>query len=295
MDWPLTTLLGASLISFGVGILTGVFGVGGGFLMTPALMIFLGVPGPVAVGTDLAAILTNSSFGLYKRRGTHTVDLKLALTISLGGVVGVLIGSRLLKAVQEIGSWVIAGQEYDAVELSLLLLFVLLLVWIAGYILYDHCRMKRGDLDQGTGLLRRLTVPPMRRFSSVYGQEVSITVLACLGLLVGCLTGLMGIGGGVILLPILIYFVGQDPKKAAGTSLVMVWVASAVGVLYKGMVGHISVSLWIAMIVGGLTGTSLGTRIGLKAASEKLKFSFFYVVLLALGIVTWRLVCLVGA
>lgn len=290
----MATLLGASLISFGVGILTGVFGVGGGFLMTPALMIFLGVPGSVAVGTDLAAILTNSSFGLYKRRGTRTVDLKLALTISSGGVVGVLIGSRLLKAVQEIDSWVIGGREYDAVELSLLLLFVLLLVWIASYILYDRCRLKRGELELGTGLLRRLIVPPMRRFSSVHGQEISVTVLACLGLFVGCLTGLMGIGGGVILLPILVYFVGQDPKKAAGTSLVMVWVASTIGVLYKGMVGHVSVSLWTAMIVGGLVGTSLGTRIGLKAASEKLKFSFLYVVLLALGIVSWRLVCLIG-
>ena len=82
MEYGVAVLIGAGIIGFVVGCLTGIFGVGGGFLMTPALMIILGIPPQIAVGTDLATILANSSFGMLRRRGSGTVDFKLALTIS---------------------------------------------------------------------------------------------------------------------------------------------------------------------------------------------------------------------
>ena len=90
------TLIGAAMIALFVGFLTGVFGVGGGFLMSPALML-LGFPAPIAVGTDVATILFNSAFGIFKRRGSGTVDYKLALTLASGSVIGVILGGLLLE------------------------------------------------------------------------------------------------------------------------------------------------------------------------------------------------------
>jgi uncharacterized membrane protein YfcA len=84
MELSLNIAIGATVIGLVVGMLTGIFGVGGGFLMTPALMIILNIRGPTAVGTDLATILATSSFGMFKRRGSGTVDVKLGLTIATG-------------------------------------------------------------------------------------------------------------------------------------------------------------------------------------------------------------------
>jgi len=289
MDWPVSTLIGASVLAFFVGILTGVFGVGGGFLMTPGLMILLSVPGPIAVGTGLAAILANSSLGVYKRRGTSTVDGHLAMTMSVGSVVGVVAGSFLLEAIQGIQPVMLKGAKRDPVELLLLSLFAVLLIWMAIYIAHDCRHTKRGGVERPAPLLRRVPVPPTKSYHTVVDHELSVPMLIVLGLVIGVLTGLLGIGGGVVLLPILIYWVGQDPKQAAGTSLVMVLIASFVGVVHKGLTGHISLSLWLVMMVGGLIGTRLGTMIGLGVAGEKLKTWFLVVVLLAVGMVGSKL------
>ncbi len=293
MEWSVFTLVGVSFLAFVVGVLTGIFGIGGGFLMTPGLMILFSVPGDIAVGTGLAAILTNSSLAIYKRRGTSTIDAKLAMTMSFGSVIGVLIGSFLLQAIQEMKPILLGRGEHDPVELILLLLYTILLIWMVVYMAYD-CRCdKRGTVERPAPLIRRIALPPRRFYYTVIEHELSIPMLVTLGLIVGVFTGLLGIGGGVIVLPILIYWVGQDPKQAAGTSLVMVLIASSVGVVHKIWAGDVSLSLWLVMILAGLFGTRIGTTLGLDIASEKLKVSFLFVVLMALAIVSWTLLNMV--
>lgn len=289
MDYSLISLSCASSIAFFVGILTGVFGVGGGFLMTPALMMFLSVPGPVAVGTDLAVILGNSSLGLYARRRTRTVDFKLAGTISCGNIIGVLFGSHLLQLLQVMKPITVWGKEHNAVELVLYLLFCLLLIWVSFYVAYDYRRSTRQDSQDIVSFLSRLKVPPYVQYPSVTHGTLSVPALLVLGAVIGCLTGLLGIGGGVVLLPALVYLVGQDIKEAAGTSLVLVWIASLVGVVHKGYAGHISIPLWVALALGGLTGTYVGTKVGLETNKLKLKVYFLYVVILALLVIVVRL------
>jgi len=281
MDWPITTLLGASGLAFVIGILTGAFGIGGGFVLTPGLMILFSIPPATAVGTNLATVLTNSSFGLYKRRGSKTVDGKLALTVSAGTCMGVLAGSYLLDVLERMPQAVLLGRQHDPAELVLLLLFALLLLWIALHITWDTHRTEKQDDNTTRRLLGRLRIPPTARFSTVGQGPLSIPLLIVLGAMVGILAGLMGIGG-IVLLPALIYLAGQDAREAAGTSLVLVWFAALIGVMHRGWMGHISVSLWAVMIAGGLTGTYVGTYIGLKVAGEKLKAGFLGVVLLAL-------------
>lgn len=120
----------AVVIGFALGLLTGIFGIGGGFLITPVLMIFLGIPGEVAVGTGLAAILPNSFFGLLKRRGTGTVDYKLAVVIAVGSVTGVMIGSRCMDRIKAIPTFTLGAGKQNPVQFILLVLFFLILAAI---------------------------------------------------------------------------------------------------------------------------------------------------------------------
>jgi uncharacterized membrane protein YfcA len=289
MDIHFITLGGAFCIALGVCILTGIFGVGGGFLMTPALMIFLSVPGTVAVGTGLATMLATSSLAIYKRRGTKTVDVKLAVIIGAGCVMGVILGSVLLQFLEGIPHITILGRQQDPVEYVLLWLFILLLGWIVLFMLYDQRNKKHLINRDRLGLLYGLKIAPYTRIISIENYEISIPILVGLGIMIGSLTGLLGIGGGVVLLPILIYVVGQQAKKAAGTSLLLVWLSSLVGVVYKGVAGQISFPLWTAMVAGGFLGIIIGTHFGLKWSSERLRCSFIYVLLSAIVIIGGKL------
>ncbi len=282
-------LLSGVLIAFIVGILTGVFGIGGGFLMTPALMIFLSIPCSLAVGTDLATILATSSFGIFKRKGTGTVDVKLAGIIGIGSMIGVLVGSSGLEMLRSAPKVMFFGKERDVAEYTLLCLFFLLLVWIAVYIIIDHIRSRNRGHQKRETILAKIKLPPCMYFLTIENSRISVLPLVILGCAIGVLTGLMGVGGGILMLPVLIYIVGQHPKKAAGTSLLVVWIASLIGTVHKGYLGHIAITLWMAMIIGGIAGVWLGTRIGLGISGPKLRVSFVYVVIGAVLLVGYQI------
>ena len=289
MDFSLNIAIGATIIGLVVGMLTGIFGVGGGFLMTPALMIFLNIHGPTAVGTDLTVILANSSFGMLHRRGSGTIDVKLGLTIATGSVLGVLAGSHFLELLEDAPKLIIFGKEQETVQYSLLCMFLVLLVWIAGYMSFDYKRSRGKARENRVGCFARFKVPPYLHFSSLEQPQLSVLMLLILGFCVGMLTGLMGVGGGILLLPVLVYLVGQQTSKAVGTSLLFVWVSSLIAVIRKTSVGHVNLVLLLFLLVGGLTGTVLGTKIGLKLSGPKIRLYFVCVVITAILLVGYKL------
>lgn len=289
MDFNLITGITAILIGLVVGLLTGMFGVGGGFLMTPALMVLLGVPGPIAVGTGLACILPTSSFAIFKRRGSNTIDFKLALTICAGSLFGIVAGSALLEYLKDVPQIIIFGRQQDVAQYVLLCLFVLLLVSIAAYLIFDHKKSGGKSPKKRVGLLMGLKLPPRIHFESLDEPKLSIWGLLLLGLGIGFLTGMLGIGGGVVLLPCLIYLVGQRTIKAAGTSLMLVWVSSLVAVIMKSGAGDIDYILALELSAGSIIGTLAGTKIGLKLAGAKLRMYFVYVIFAAILMVGYKL------
>ena len=293
MDTSLFVLVGGFLIAIGVGVLTGIFGVGGGFLLTPALMIILGLPGPTVVGTGLAMMLVNSSFGIINRRGTGTVDMKIALSIGGGSLVGVMVGSWLLESLKRLPPTIINGRELVTVQFALLCAFLAILVWVAGFMMYDYSRSSGQTSTKRVGLLARVRIPPYGQFASLEHPEFSITALVLLGTLTGFLTGLMGIGGGVVLLPALIYLVGLRTQKAAGTSLMLVWLSSLLAVISHIINRNIHWWLWVLLVAGGLIGTFLGTKIGLKIDGPKLRLYFVFVVLATVLLVGYKVVGLI--
>jgi hypothetical protein len=280
--------IGGFGIAFAVGLLTGIFGVGGGFLMTPALMVILGVPGPIAVGTDLAAIWVNSSYALFQRRNTATVDLKLAVPVAIGSLAGVWLGVSLLVYLKHLPPFFINGRDIVAVQYVLLSAFTVLLFVIAVFMGIDYRRTGGVAPAKRVGLFAKIKLPPYGRFASLEEPTMSMAALGLLGGVVGFATGLMGIGGGVIYLPALVYLVGQRTSKAAGTSLLLVWISSLIAVVLNLRADNIHGLLFAALIAGGLLGAFLGTRIGLKMTGPKIRQYFIYVLVAAIGLVVYE-------
>ena len=282
-------LCGAALLAACVGTLTGIFGIGGGFLTTPALMIFLGVPGAIAVGTDMAMIGFTSSFGIYKRRKSNTIDFKLAAIMATTTSIGVILGLWTLEKLKAMPPLVIRGKEHVAAQYILLVLFAFILAVIAVILLLEN----RKGLSMGLakGWFTKIGFPPYVGLPSLGEQPTPLVPVLSLGFVIGMLNGLLGIGGGVILLPALIYLVGQRASKAAGTSLMVVWFTTLVGVVGHVKNGNINYYLLASMLAGGFVGTHYGTAIGLKLHDHKLHFYFSFVVLAVVIIILCKIIC----
>jgi len=280
---------GALLVGAGVGVLTGMFGVGGGFLITPLLSVLLGVPMPIAVGTGAMQILGTTTAGLYRRRHEGRVDYKMALVLFGGNYVGVRLGDAVIQWLKGLGDLTINGESVSAVDFVIQVVFVAILSAIAAWLVYDTAR-KRGNDEATEGLFSHLPVPPLTAFSSLGGRQLSVPVMSYFGLAVGFFTGLLGIGGGVILVPALLYLVGMSAHCSSATSLAMVWLSSLAAVITKTPSGDASLALVIPLLIGGTAGLQLGITICNRMSGASLKKYFALVVTAAMVLVLTDLV-----
>ncbi|MBN1500257.1 MAG: sulfite exporter TauE/SafE family protein [Spirochaetes bacterium] len=282
MNLSIWVSAGSFLISIFIGLLIGIFGVGGGFLLTPVLMIVLGISGPVSVGTSLATILVNSTFGLFRRRQSGTVDVKMSLIIGTGSIGGVYAGTFLLEKLKNIHAFLINGNQIEAVQIILLGCFFLLLAYILIFMTYDLKVNRNIQGDETLSVFRKIKIPPYMKFNSIDNGKLSIVSLLFLGLLTGLVTGFLGVGGGIIMIPVLIYLLGLRSREAAGTSLLLVWISSFSALFHNISSNNINLELFYYLTSGGLIGTFAGTKIGLKISGMKMKVYFIYIICLAL-------------
>ena len=250
-----------------VGCLSGIFGVGGGFLMTPLLML-IGIPAPVAVaaGASLAAASSMSSvLGQFERRG---VDLRMGLVISIGGIIGVGIGSLLF-------SWL---KSQGAAEATVRIAYTILLGSLGTSLVWESLRaiaktraggppanFRRSTNDFAHRLPFKVRFPRSKLVISV------IPPLA-IGIGVGILSAIMGVGGGFILIPALVYIIHMPPNLVVGTSTLQVLItASATTFLQSAANGSLDLVLSALLIVGGVMGAQFGVIIGRKLKGEQLR------------------------
>lgn len=270
-------LVGGLLISLVAGVLTGLFGVGGGFLITPMLNIVLGLPMPLSVGVGTLNIVGTTTSSLWWRRKSNLADLKLATVLFGGNALGAYLGANSLESLRLKGDLVIRGDAIPAADLYTLIVYFFVLgaifVWM-----YLETRRPAGPTVR-VGLFARIRIPPFARFDSLEGPALSIPVLAYFGLLLGYLTGLLGVGGGVILLPALVYLVGMRTHAAIVTSSVMVWLTSMVAAISHASAGNVDVALLLVLLVGGTVGAMAGQSVCDRIAGPKLRRYFSYVVL----------------
>ena len=256
-------------LSFSVGVLSGLFGVGGGFLMTPFL-IFMGIPPVYAVPNEVNNILATSVSGSLTHWFKDTLDYKMGLLIVSGGVVGTLLGITTFTYFSEIGK--------ISIIISLLYMYLLAIVGtlmiIEGVKEVDQARKKiiikkkLHDHNWFQGLPLRVRFPKSKLYES------ALTPIF-LGLIVGFVAAMMGIGGAFLMVPAMIYIVGMPVKLIPGTSLfVTIFISAIVTILHAFNYGSIDLFLVVPLILGSILGVQLGQKLGQYLDSSHLKTLF---------------------
>ena len=256
-------IFGLSLV---VGILSGLFGVGGGFLMTPFL-IFLGVPPIYAVPNEASNILGTSVSGSTTHYLKGTLDYKMGFMIVIGGTVGTILGIITFSYFKDIGKInVVISLAYMYI-LAILGTFML----IQGVSEIDKARKKITERKKLHKHYWIHGLPLRMRFKKSQLYESAFTPII-IGLIVGFIAAIMGIGGAFILVPAMIYIIGMPTKLIPGTSLfVTIFVSAIVTILHALNYGTIDLILIFVLILGSIIGVQFGQKIGEKIYSSEFK------------------------
>lgn len=249
-----------------VGFLSGLFGVGGGFLMTP-LLIFIGVPPPVAVGTEANQIVASSVSGVLAHWQRGNVDFKMGFVLLLGGFFGSSLGVILFKYLQSLGQ----------LDLVIKLSYVIFLGVIGFLMLWESSRTiirsrsaaaRRGKLHQHNWL-HGLPFKMRFRKSKLY---ISAILPFLIGAIIGVLSAIMGVGGGFIMVPAMIYLLGMPTSLAIGTSLFqIIFVTANVTFLQALTVQTVDILLAVLLLTGAVIGAQFGSKYSVRMRGEQLR------------------------
>lgn len=259
------------LLGGGVGFLSGLFGVGGGFLMTP-LLIFIGIPPAVAVGSGAAQNIASSISGVVAHMRKGNVDFRMGGVLLAGGIVGSTLGVQIFAVLRSLGQ----------VEFFISIAYVVVLGIVGGLMLIETVntlRKRWQNKRSGAAPVRRKLhehiwlhgLPLKMRFPH---SKLYISALAPFGIgaIVGILSALLGVGGGFIMVPAMIYLLGMPTVVVIGTSLFqIIFVSANVTYLQAWQVQTVDIALAVLLLVGGVTGAQFGARFGAKLRGESLR------------------------
>ena len=259
-----------------VGGLSGLFGVGGGFLMTP-LLIFLGIPPVVAVGSEAPHVLASSVSGVIAHWRKKNVDFKMGFFLLIGGVVGSTIGVNLFKILS------IFGQ----IDIVIQMLFVIFLGFIGFTMAFESAKTTIKKYRTTSSIRTKLHqhswihgLPFKLRFhrSKLYISAIPPIVI---GFFVGLLSAMMGVGGGFIMIPAMVYILGMSTNVVVGTSLFQIIFVTANSTFFQAYLNQtVDIVLASLMIIGGVIGAQIGARLGTKLKAEYLRGILAILVLL---------------
>src|SRR6056297_730487 len=270
----------ATLILLGlmIGFLTGFFGVGGGFLTVPLLNIIIGVPYEIAVGSDLSFIIGTSSSGFLRQATLGKVEYKTVGCIAGGSIAGAVVGDIL----QDFLIFSVAGGQRGVFNSIMHSLFVALLLFTV-FIILKQPGSKAGRTHTP---LQRLQFGPKVDLNHDGLEQVNLFGMILIGFLVGILTGVMGIGGGVL--------VGLPADKASGTSLGIVFLAASAGVMKKAISSTPKISLPITMslLVASVIGVQIGIHLVQNFDTSRFRRYFALIVIGAVGLILFDLIIL---
>jgi hypothetical protein len=266
-----------------VGVLSGLFGVGGGFLTTP-LLIFIGVPPAVAVATGANQLVASAVSGAIAHWRRRTLDVRMGLVLSAGGASGAALGVAAFAALQQ------AGQ----VELAVSLAYVGLLGTVGALMLVESLRalrrVRRGAPAQRPERAWGASLPLRMRFRESRLYTSALPPFA-IGLGVGVLSAVMGVGGGFIMVPAMIYLLGMPTGVVVGTSLMQIAVVTAATtVMHAVATQAVDVVLAVLLLLGGVVGAQLGARLGARLRGEQLRLLLALLVLGVAARIAWGLV-----
>ncbi|HZE47128.1 MAG TPA: sulfite exporter TauE/SafE family protein [Xanthobacteraceae bacterium] len=262
-----------------VGFVSGMFGIGGGFLMTP-LLIFVGIAPAVAVASVASHIAASSFSGAISYWRRRAIDPALASVLLVGGIIGTALGVSTFTLMRSLGQ----------LDLMIAMSYVVLLTGVGGAMFYEglraSLRTQRGVVvpsrrSGSHGWIHGLPLKMRFKRSKIYLSVVPIVVV---GVMIGFLGAVMGIGGGFILVPIMIYWLRVPTSTVIGTSMVLTLVTMTFATLLHAITNHlVDAVLALILMVGGVTGAQFGARAGQKIRSEQLRL-LLGILILAVGI-----------
>ncbi len=276
------TLLG---IGGGVGILSGMFGVGGGFLITP-LLFFIGIPPAVAVATGVNQVVASSISGVMAHLKRKTVDLRMGMVLLLGGLIGSGLGIWVFRLLSRLGQ----------IDLAVQLSYVVFLGIVGGLMLQEALRAWWRSTRQNPQRRRLHThtwvhALPLKMKFRASGLYISVIPPLLIGAGVGVLAAIMGVGGGFLMVPAMIYLLGMPTKVVIGTSLFqIIFVAGFTTLMHAVTSQSVDIVLAFFLIIGGVAGAQIGAVIGLRLKAEQLRILLALLVLAVAGKIALDLV-----
>ena len=263
MYFPITDVTISPLLLAGVGFLVGLlggfFGVGGGFLAGPMMFLF-GVPMNFVVGTDLAHMTGKSIVAARRHRVLGHVDMRLGLLMVLGTVPGIEVGARIIEGLESSGSVdTVIGVAYVVILLAI----GTFTAWesVRALQLVQTERMETQEVLAFQGVtrqIRRFRLPPLISLPDSGIESISLWIVLGVSFLTGLLAGVLGVGGGFIRMPMMIYFIGVPTHVAVGTDLFEVVISAGFGTVTHALKGNVDVLM--ALVMG--TGAAIGAQIG---------------------------------
>ncbi len=261
-----------------VGILSGMFGVGGGFLMTP-LLFFIGIPPAVAVATEANQIVASSFSGVLAHFRRKTVDLKMGTVLLTGGLIGAALGVVVFNYLKSLGQ----------VDLLVTLCYVVFLGVVGSLMFIESLNALRKSKKGGSAPAPRrqrgwVHAMPFKMRFRTSGLYISVIPPMLVGLCVGVLSAIMGVGGGFIMVPAMIYLLGMPTKVVVGTSLFqIIFVTGFTTMLHATTNYTVDIVLAVLLLVGGVVGAQIGTVIGARMPAEQLRVLLAALVLVVCG------------
>ena len=248
-----------------VGVLSGMFGVGGGFLMTP-LLFFIGIPPAVAVATEANQIVASSFSGVLAHLKRKTVDIKMGIVLQVGGLMGATVGIQLFNFLKSMGQ----------VDLLVKLSYVIFLGIVGGLMFIESLnallKSRKGTAAPARRKHNWVHNLPFKMKFRASGLYISAIPPLLVGVAVGVLAAIMGVGGGFIMVPAMIYLLGMPTKVVVGTSLFQIILTTAYTTMMHATTNYtVDVALAVLLLVGGVIGAQIGTRIGVKMKAEQLR------------------------
>jgi uncharacterized membrane protein YfcA len=274
-----------ALFGLVIGALGGFFGVGGGFLMVPMLNVVFGVPYNIAVGSDLGQMCGMSTAATVRHMRFGNIDFKLGLLMIVGTASGVEVGAQVLEVLKRVGTLSVFGREIDTMTVVMSLVYAALLVFLGQAMVRESLRTMRraaGQIQLGAETpsstvavrLRTVRIPPMVSLPASGIESVSLWVILGIGFATGFLSGMLGVGGGFIRMPALVYILGCPTVVAVGTDLFEIMFSSGYGVMTHAFKGNVQLVLVLALLVGTTVGAQLGASYTRRAGGPWVRFGF---------------------
>jgi uncharacterized protein len=289
IDGHAVWLPAVALLGLAVGVVAGMFGVGGGSLMVPLLSSILGVPLPFAVGVGQFQTIATGVGAFLRYRRAGLAEVRFDFLLVGGGAVGVYAGGRLLHALARLGTVDVGGRQMSALSLALTAIYIVLFVSIAAMLWWKYSAESEEHPPE-PGPLARLRLPPYLDLPTARLSLVSGPLVAYIGMLAGSLGALLGIGGGILLLPIMLYGYGFRIRSAAGTGIAATVALSSLATAQSALGGHIHLGLALTATIGAGLAAQVGAGLTRKLPGRLLRRGLAVVMLSTVATMVVRLI-----